>query len=84
MFELYQTHKLVLLRIFYLQLLATMVTYLVVLLQFQISIPDETQSDINVRDEQSENTTAPATEAITTTTIMASIRTTLNKIKKKT
>lgn len=34
--------------VFFLQLLATMVTYLVVLLQFQISIPQDTSAPSNV------------------------------------
>nr|AIG51909.1 gustatory receptor [Helicoverpa armigera] len=65
-------------------LLATMVTYLVVLLQFQISIPDESQN----RDEEEEvpyNITSATTEAMTTstTTIMTTVLTTLAKKKKK-
>ncbi|KAJ8711767.1 hypothetical protein PYW08_008721 [Mythimna loreyi] len=64
-------------------LLATMVTYLVVLLQFQISIPDESQN----QDEEYEaplNITSATTEAMTTTTtVMTTILTTLAKKKRK-
>ncbi|XP_049884522.1 gustatory and odorant receptor 24 [Pectinophora gossypiella] len=61
-------------------LLATMVTYLVVLLQFQISIPDESQSD-EIDDNFVNATTT--TQATTTTTTMSTILTTLAKKKKK-
>ncbi|XP_075984671.1 gustatory and odorant receptor 24-like [Anticarsia gemmatalis] len=65
-------------------LLATMVTYLVVLLQFQISIPDEGQNQAGQNDEDSYNVTSATTEAMTTTTtIMTTVLTTLAKKKKK-
>lgn len=48
----------------FLQLLATMVTYLVVLLQFQISIPDATQPEIPTNiDDHVQNITDTTTEA---------------------
>lgn len=59
-----------------------MVTYLVVLLQFQISIPDDSQN--NVYDEEFVNVTAASTEAVTTpTTILTTVLTTLARKKKK-
>lgn len=69
-----------------LQLLATMVTYLVVLLQFQISIPDEGQGQASQNDENSYNITniQGTTESMTaSTTVMTTILTTLAKKKKK-
>lgn len=70
---------------FQLQLLATMVTYLVVLLQFQISIPDDSQNQGNQYEDDSYNVTSGTTEAMTTTTttVMTTILTTLAKKKKK-
>lgn len=60
-----------------------MVTYLVVLLQFQISIPDDSQNQ-EVDDQQPYNITSGTTEAMTTTTtVMTTILTTLAKKKKK-
>lgn len=68
---------------FPLQLLATMVTYLVVLLQFQISIPDDSQNQVD-EDERPNNVTSATTEAMTTaTTILTTVLTTLAKKKKK-
>lgn len=64
------------------QLLATMVTYLVVLLQFQISIPDDSQ--IQSQDDDLGNTTATVTDSPTTfTTTITTLLTTLAKKKKK-
>ncbi|CAG4959800.1 unnamed protein product [Colias eurytheme] len=63
-------------------LLATMVTYLVVLLQFQISIPDDSQAmESDEMDEQA--TSGIVDEITTTTTIATTILTTLAKKKKK-
>nr|ARO70539.1 antennal gustatory receptor 24 [Dendrolimus punctatus] len=66
-------------------LLATMVTYLVVLLQFQISIPDESQN--YPKEDEFVNETALITEAITTpsthVTTITTVLTTLAKKKKK-
>ncbi|XP_059051665.1 gustatory and odorant receptor 24 [Achroia grisella] len=62
-------------------LMATMVTYLVVLLQFQISIPDENQ--LETGEESIANVTSSVTEAMTTTTTLTTILTTLAKKKKK-
>lgn len=67
----------------YFQLMATMVTYLVVLLQFQISIPDENQNQEGEDEEPIVNVTSAVTEALTTTTTMTTILTTLAKKKKK-
>ncbi|KAM3961218.1 gustatory receptor 63a [Aphomia sociella] len=64
-------------------LMATMVTYLVVLLQFQISIPDENQNQLDNEEEPLANMTAAVTEAMTTTTTVTTILTTLAKKKKK-
>ncbi|CAK1545574.1 unnamed protein product [Leptosia nina] len=61
-------------------LLATMVTYLVVLLQFQISIPDE--SIPNDENETTENNTIVNSEGPVITTV-ATILTTLAKTRKK-
>ncbi|XP_028179335.1 gustatory and odorant receptor 24-like isoform X2 [Ostrinia furnacalis] len=64
-------------------LMATMVTYLVVLLQFQISIPDDSQYQ-EEEEEQAMNYTDSVTEALTTTTTaMTTILTTIAKKKKK-
>lgn len=64
--------------------MATMVTYLVVLLQFQISIPDESQNQEPMEEEPVANYTASTTEALTTTTTaITTILTTLAKKKKK-
>ncbi|KAG6457549.1 gustatory and odorant receptor 24 [Manduca sexta] len=63
-------------------LLTTMVTYLVVLLQFQISIPDESHSWESHDNELVSNATSSVTET-TTTTVMTTIMTTLAKRKKK-
>ncbi|XP_052754000.1 gustatory and odorant receptor 24 isoform X2 [Galleria mellonella] len=64
-------------------LMATMVTYLVVLLQFQISIPDENQNQLENGEESIANITSTVTEAMTTTTTATTILTTLAKKKKK-
>ncbi|KAL0868478.1 hypothetical protein ABMA27_007961 [Loxostege sticticalis] len=65
-------------------LMATMVTYLVVLLQFQIIIPDESQNQEPMEEEPVANYTASTTEALTTTTTaITTILTTLAKKKKK-
>lgn len=66
------------------QLLATMVTYLVVLLQFQISIPDDNQR--NEMDTEENQASINETVAETTkmaTTIATTVLTTLAKRKKK-
>nr|AXY83432.1 putative gustatory receptor 17 [Conopomorpha sinensis] len=60
-------------------LLATMVTYLVVLLQFQISIPEDTSGDEG--DYSNTTSSSTITEAITTT--MTTILTTVAAKKKK-
>lgn len=57
-----------------------MVTYLVVLLQFQISIPDDNPEDIQVEDR---NETTLALESTTLVTTATTILTTLVKKKKK-
>ncbi|XP_041983185.1 gustatory and odorant receptor 24 [Aricia agestis] len=63
-------------------LLATMVTYLVVLLQFQISIPDE--GPRNIKSDRYDNETSGVTDATTlTTTVATTILTTMAKKKKK-
>ncbi|XP_061379893.1 gustatory and odorant receptor 24 isoform X2 [Danaus plexippus] len=63
-------------------LLATMVTYLVVLLQFQISIPDNTQD--TYEDEKLITNDTIATDATKiTTTLATTVLTTLAKKKKK-
>lgn len=65
-------------------LMATMVTYLVVLLQFQISIPDDSQNQGARNEEYPYNVTKATTEVMTTTsTIMTTILTTLAKKSKK-
>lgn len=56
-----------------------MVTYLVVLLQFQISIPEESQEQFDV----TSNLTEPVTEATTALTTLTSMLTTIAKKKKK-
>ena len=66
-----------------LQLLATMVTYLVVLLQFQISIPDESRGNELDENQAPINETIAETTKITTSTIATTILTTLAKKKKK-
>ncbi|XP_053615595.1 gustatory and odorant receptor 24 [Plodia interpunctella] len=64
-------------------LMATMVTYLVVLLQFQISIPDENQGQGGEYEESAANVTSAVTEVMTTTTTVATtVLTTLAKKKK--
>ncbi|OWR54195.1 gustatory receptor 24 [Danaus plexippus plexippus] len=63
-------------------LLATMVTYLVVLLQFQISIPDNTQDTYEDEKLITNDTTATDATKITTT-LATTILTTLAKKKKK-
>ncbi|CAH4027627.1 unnamed protein product [Pieris brassicae] len=64
-------------------LLATMVTYLVVLLQFQISIPDESMQTENVHTGSGNNTNKDTTFTTTTTTVATTILTTLAKKIKK-
>lgn len=64
-----------------LQLLATMVTYLVVLLQFQISIPEDTLTMSDTDQDQIFNYTYPSTD--TSTTVASTILTTLAKKKNK-
>ncbi|XP_063380245.1 gustatory and odorant receptor 24 [Cydia fagiglandana] len=64
-------------------LLATMVTYLVVLLQFQISIPDDSRVQEADDDDDFVNATASVTEAPTTLTTITTLLTTLAKKKKK-
>ncbi|XP_046972159.1 gustatory and odorant receptor 24 [Vanessa cardui] len=65
-------------------LLATMVTYLVVLLQFQISIPDDNQRQMETDDVPiSANDTFVAETTKMTTTLATTILTTLAKRKKK-
>ncbi|XP_014364238.2 gustatory and odorant receptor 24 [Papilio machaon] len=61
-------------------LLATMVTYLVVLLQFQISIPDDNQVEIEYDARSFVNDSTPFESSTTT---MTTILTTLAKKKKK-
>ncbi|XP_068619575.1 gustatory and odorant receptor 24-like [Battus philenor] len=64
-------------------LLATMVTYLVVLLQFQISIPDDNQEEIQYNEKKPfNNETTAASDFTTITTTTTAILTTLNKKKK--
>ncbi|KAL4702707.1 hypothetical protein ACJJTC_011572 [Scirpophaga incertulas] len=61
-------------------LMATMVTYLVVLLQFQISIPDDSQNE----DEDSPaNNTSYFTDPITTTSTTTAITTILTTVAKR-
>jgi hypothetical protein len=68
---------------FHLQLMATMVTYLVVLLQFQISIPDDSQGQ-ELEDEEAVANVTAFTEPITTaSTTITTILTTLAKKRKK-
>ncbi|XP_034835820.1 gustatory and odorant receptor 24 [Maniola hyperantus] len=65
-------------------LLATMVTYLVVLLQFQISIPDDSHTDHMENEERPFNYTSTVTaETTAATTTLATILTTLARKKKK-
>ncbi|CAK1593928.1 unnamed protein product [Parnassius mnemosyne] len=64
-------------------LLATMVTYLVVLLQFQISIPDDNHGGMQFEERAYVNDTTTTLEPATITTTMTSILTTLAKKKKK-
>ncbi|XP_048478104.1 gustatory and odorant receptor 24 [Plutella xylostella] len=61
-------------------LLATMVTYLVVLLQFQISIPDDSQGQLMAPPEVVSNTAQSAAEPLSTT--MMTILTTVVSKKK--
>ncbi|XP_038207281.1 gustatory and odorant receptor 24 [Zerene cesonia] len=63
-------------------LLATMVTYLVVLLQFQISIPDDSQVSDEMEEENA-STSGIIEEITTTSTIATTILTTIAKKKKK-
>ncbi|CAG9567966.1 unnamed protein product [Danaus chrysippus] len=63
-------------------LLATMVTYLVVLLQFQISIPDNTQDTYEDENLVTNDTTATDATKITTT-LATTILTTMTKKRKK-
>ncbi|KPI99377.1 Gustatory and odorant receptor 24 [Papilio xuthus] len=63
-------------------LLATMVTYLVVLLQFQISIPDDNQGEMDYGGRSFTNDTIPFESSSVPTTI-TTILTTLAKKKKK-
>nr|AXF48825.1 gustatory receptor GR24 [Lobesia botrana] len=64
-------------------LLATMVTYLVVLLQFQISIPDDSHMQGPDADDDVINATASVTDTPTTLTTITTLLTTLAKKKKK-
>ncbi|KAJ2954775.1 hypothetical protein O0L34_g3079 [Tuta absoluta] len=63
-------------------LLATMVTYLVVLLQFQISIPDNDDLEPTRKEFLNDTSETDTTTSISTTTV-AAILTTLAKKKKK-
>ncbi|XP_013185991.2 gustatory and odorant receptor 24 [Amyelois transitella] len=63
-------------------LMATMVTYLVVLLQFQISIPSDENGEGGEYEDPMANVTSGVTEAMTTTTTITTILTTLAKKKK--